>query len=99
MVGFVLLGVAALLVLVVLAIRALQATPSDPVPELTELVGALATVVTPIPDDGIGSISVTAAGHRLKLDAVADSQIRTGTTVVVLDAGSDAAVLVAESGF
>ena len=99
MVGFVILGAIAMVVTLVLAARALQNTPTDPAPEPGELVGSLGTVVTRIPDDGFGEVTVTTDGHRLKLQAVADAPIGTGATVVVLDADSSTSVVVAESGF
>ena len=99
MVSFVLLGAVALIMTLALAARALRNTPIEPAPEPGELVGSLGTVVTRIPDDGFGEVTVTTDGHRLKLQAVAEAPIGTGATVVVVDTDSPTSVVVAESGF
>ena len=99
MVGFVALGAVALVIAVVVAVRALTRMPSDETPAPAELVGSLATVVTTIPDDGKGEITLTSSGSSLKVDAVADTSIPSGMTVVVVDADSPTSVVVAQSGF
>ena len=98
MIGVVVIGAIALVVATVATVKALRARPRPSAPEPARLVGALGTVVTHIPDDGTGEVTVTTDGQRLKLEATADNPISTGATVVVVDAESDA-VVVAESGF
>jgi membrane protein implicated in regulation of membrane protease activity len=80
-------------------VRALMNMPTDPTPRTADLVGKLATVVTRIPEDGLGEIALTAAGQRMKLSARSDSPIASGTTVVVVDVTSSTSVVVTESGF
>ena len=90
---------AALLILGVVLTRALQGT-ADPVgPPTDALVGALGTVVLRIPDSGLGEVTITQPGQRLRVAAEADGSIDEGATVVVVDVSSSEAVLVAESGF
>jgi membrane-bound ClpP family serine protease len=80
-------------------VRVLMNMPTDPTPRTRDLVGSLGTVVTRIPEHGLGEIAVTAAGQRLKLSARADAPIASGTTVVVVDVTSPTSVVVTESGF
>lgn len=98
MVGFVVIGTMALIMAVVLGLGARRRRPPATAPDPAGLVGALGTVVTQIPDDGLGEVTVDADGHRLKLEARAENPIRTGTTVVVIDS-DPSALVVAESGF
>lgn len=99
MVGFVVLGALMFVVLMAVAARALTRVPRAQTPPSAELVGALATVVTTIPDDGVGEIALTSSGSSLKVNAVADTLIPSGVTVVVVDADSPTSVVVAQSGF
>ena len=99
--GFIIGGcvLAALLLLGVVLTRALQGT-ADPVePASDALVGALGTVVLRIPDSGLGEVTITQPGQRLRVAAQADASIDEGATVVVVDVSSPDAVVVAESGF
>jgi membrane protein implicated in regulation of membrane protease activity len=80
-------------------VRALMNMPTDPTPKTGDLVGQLATVVTRIPDGGLGEIALTASGQRMKLSARSDAPIASGTTVVVVDVTSPTSVVVTESGF
>lgn len=80
-------------------VRALMNMPTDPTPRTGDLVGALGTVITRIPEEGLGEVAVTASGQRLKLSARADVPIASGTTVVVVDVTSPTSVVVTESGF
>lgn len=90
---------AALLLVGMVLTRALQRT-AEPVEPATEaLVGALGTVVLRIPDSGVGEVTITRPGQRLRVAAHADASIGEGTTVVVVDVPSPDAVVVAESGF
>ena len=63
------------------------------------LVGSLATVVTTIPDDGAGEVTISHTDQLLRMNASADGAIAAGATVVVLDVASPTEVLVAQSGF
>ena len=88
--------------LVALAIglgRALLRAPVANTEATGELVGVLATVVTTIPDDGHGEVTIAQTDQRLRVNAHADGAISTGATVVVVDVSSPTEVVVAESGF
>ncbi|MPZ73478.1 MAG: hypothetical protein GEU74_09640 [Nitriliruptorales bacterium] len=80
-------------------VRGLMNMPTDPTPRTGDLVGTIGTVVTRIPPNGLGEISVTTSGQRLKLNARADGPVAAGTTVVVVDVTSPTSVIVTESGF
>jgi membrane protein implicated in regulation of membrane protease activity len=80
-------------------VRALMNMPTDPTPRTGDLIGTLATVVTRIPEGGLGEVALTASGQRMKLSARSDSPIASGTTVVVVDVTSPTSVVVTESGF
>src|SRR5688500_11548936 len=99
MVGFVILGALTLVVAAVVAVRALTRMPSPATPAPSELVGSLATVVTTIPNDAVGEIALTASESSLKVDAVAETSIPSGVTVVVVDEDSPTSVVVAAPGF
>jgi membrane protein implicated in regulation of membrane protease activity len=79
--------------------RSLLRMRTDATPRTSDLVGTIGTVVTRIPDDGLGEIAVTHAGHRVKLHARADAALSAGTAVVVVDVTSPTSVLVTEAGF
>lgn len=78
---------------------ALIRMPTDATPRSSDLVGAIGTVITRIPESGLGEVSLTSAGHRLKMSARADTPIAAGTSVVVVDVTSPTSVVVTESGF
>lgn len=48
-----------------------------------DLTGRSATVVSPIPEDGYGEVSVVIAGHITKLNARARSTLTAGTPVTI----------------
>lgn len=99
--GFViggLIAVALIAVAVVLG-RALLRVPASETAATSDLVGALGTVVSTIPGDGPGEVTISRTDQWLRVLAHADSPIATGTTVVVVDAPSPTEVVVAESGF
>lgn len=79
--------------------RSLLNMPTDPTPRTRDLVGRIGTVVTRIPDAGLGEVVVAAGGQRHKLNARAQGPIAAGTTVVVVDVASPTSVVVTESGF
>ena len=62
-------------------------------------VGSLGKVVTCIPRDGSGEVTLIDGKSRLTVTAHADSDIATGATIVVIDVPSEAAVRVAQSHF
>lgn len=100
MTAIVVLGAACLTVVVVaVALRVWVRVPAAPPPAPGELVGTLATVTIMIPPDGVGEVAVTTRGQRVKLSASAEAAVAAGATVVILDAASPDAVVVAESGF
>lgn len=78
--------------------RSLMNMPTDPTPRTQDLVGRLGTVVTRIPEGGLGEIVVAHLGQRLKLNARADAPVPAGASVVVVDVTSPTSVVVAESG-
>ena len=80
-------------------VRALMHMPTDATPKTSDLVGSIGTVVTPIPDGGLGEITVVSAGQRIKLSARADAPIAHGTSIVVVAVTSPTSVIVTESGF
>lgn len=80
-------------------VRSLMNMPTDATPRTGDLVGCIATVVTRIPADGLGEISLVSAGQRMKLSARADVPIATGASVVVVEVTSPTSVIVTESGF
>ena len=77
--------------------RALLNMPTDPTPRTQDLVGSLGTVITRIPANGLGEVTIAHAGQRVKLNAKSD--VDSGTTVVVVDVTSPTSVVVTESGF
>jgi membrane-bound ClpP family serine protease len=92
------LGAGALLGGITLVIvRTLMRMPTDATPRIADLSGAQGTVVTRIPADGLGEISLVAGGQRLKLSARADRPLAAGTPVIVVEAISPTLVIVTES--
>jgi hypothetical protein len=73
-----------------LARGATDVTPSD-----ASLAGARGTVVTPIPSQGYGEVTVVVAGHRLKLNARSYEPLPVGTGITVVAVLSPTAVSVA----
>ena len=80
-------------------VRTLMNTPTDPTPRSSDLVGTMGTVVTRIPEGGLGEISLVSSGQRLKVSARADAPIATGSSVIVVDVTSPTSVVVTESDF
>lgn len=73
-----------------LARGATDVTPSD-----ASLAGARGTVVTPVPSQGYGEVTVVVAGHRLKLNARSYEPLPVGTGITVVAVLSPTAVSVA----
>ena len=65
--------------------------------EAAAAVGARATVVTRIPADGMGEITLVQSGQVMKLGARADGVVHEGATVVVVGVLSSTAVRVRAS--
>ena len=77
--------------------RSLMHMPTDPTPRAADLVGAQATVVTRIPEQGFGEVTLVQAGQFMKLAARADGIVREGTPVVVTAVLSSTSVVVSPS--
>ena len=74
--------------------RALMNMSTDETVKSSGLLGRTGTVVTRIPEDGYGEISVTYAGHFMKVSARAPEPIPAGVRVVVTDVTSASSVVV-----
>lgn len=74
--------------------RSLMNMPTDEPVRSSGLLGRTGTVVTRIPQDGYGEISVTYAGQYLKVSARAPEPIPAGARVVVTDVTSSSSVVV-----
>jgi membrane protein implicated in regulation of membrane protease activity len=74
--------------------RALINMPTDDPVRTSDLVGRTAIVVTPIPENGMGEVSLTHAGHVMKLSARGPGMIPAGTTVIVETVTSSTSVMV-----
>lgn len=74
--------------------RSLMNMPTDETVKSSGLKGRTGTVVTRIPEDGYGEISVTYAGHYMKVSARAPEPIPAGVRVVVTDVMSASSVVV-----
>lgn len=78
-----------------LVTRSLMNTPTDEAVRAVDLVGDRATVVTRIPEQGYGEVSLVHAGHLMKLSARADASVPEGTDVVITSVVSPTSVVVA----
>lgn len=76
-------------------VRSLVNMPTDENVRTTDLVGAKGTVVTRIPAEGLGEVTIRHAGQLLKLSARSQGEIVAGTPVVVTTVMSSSSVLVA----
>jgi membrane protein implicated in regulation of membrane protease activity len=74
--------------------RALMGMRTDDNVRLADLVGRPATVVTRIPEGGLGEVAVTHLGQRLKLNARSADPIPAGTAVVITAVTSSTSVVV-----
>jgi membrane protein implicated in regulation of membrane protease activity len=74
--------------------RSLIQMPTDAPVRTGDLVGRTATVVTRIPADGLGEVTLSHSGQLMKLSARAAQPIPAGTTVVVTTVLSSSSVLV-----
>lgn len=80
--------------LALLMTRSLMHMPTDPTMRSADLVGSTGVVITPIPAEGLGEVSLTYAGQITKLSARASAPISSGTTVVVTQVASSSSVVV-----
>ncbi len=90
-------GGAAGLVMATLALlltRSLMRMPTDAPVRLGDLVGKSGTVVTRIPEGGLGEVSLVHLGQRMKLNARSQVPVAGGTKVVVIAVTSPSSVLV-----
>lgn len=78
-------------------VRTFIRMPTDATPRSSDLTGKLGRVITRIPDGGLGEITVSHHGQRIKLNARADQPIASGADVVIVDVLSSTSVLVTES--
>ena len=86
--GIVVGGIAGLLT------RSLMSMPTDATMRSSDLVGVPATVVTRIPAEGLGEVTLTHLGQYLKLSARAAEPLPAGTPVTVAAVVSSSSVLV-----
>ena len=77
-----------------LIVRSLVNMPTDENVRTTDMVGVTGTVVTRIPEGGLGEVTIRHAGQLLKLSARSDVELRAGTPVVVTAVMSSSSVLV-----
>ncbi|RYV51621.1 hypothetical protein [Pengzhenrongella frigida] len=75
--------------------RALVRSPTGHQITSADYVGAVATVVTAIPDEGYGEVTMTVSGHPLKLAARSRVSVDVGEQVVVTAVLNEATVMVA----
>lgn len=76
-------------------VRSLVNMPTDENVRTTDMVGVTGTVITRIPSEGIGEVTIRHAGQLLKLSARADRELTGGTPIVVTAVMSSSMVLVA----
>ncbi len=74
--------------------RSLARSRTDETPTGESLLGLAGTVVTAIPSQGYGEVSVTVHGHLTKLNARADEDLLVGTPVRVTATLSPTSVMV-----
>jgi hypothetical protein len=74
--------------------RSVMRMPTDRTFRSDDLVGVIGTVITRIPDDGLGEITLTHLGHLTKLNARAEQSLPAGRQVVVTAVLSSSAVQV-----
>jgi hypothetical protein len=74
--------------------RSLMDMPTDESVRTSDLVGLTATVVTRIPDSGLGEVTVTHLGQLLKLSARSAAPVPAGSPVRITTVLSSSSVLV-----
>ena len=83
--------------LVGIVTRSLMRLQTDATPRSADLIGIRGTVVTRIPSEGMGEITLVQSGQVMKLAARADESLSEGTPVVVIAVLSSTAVKVQPS--
>ncbi len=81
------------------ATRGLMNMHTDEPVRTGDIVGKFGTVVTRIPADGLGEVTVSHAGHLLKFNARADESLPSGTSVMVTATTSSTSVVVRRAEF
>lgn len=79
--------------------RAFMRMPTDANVNTRDLVGKAGVVISPIPEGGLGEVTVRHAGHLLKLHARADGALPAGTPIWVLAVTSPSSVFVQRDEF
>jgi len=74
--------------------RAMTRDRTDPTPRATDLVGLQGTVVSAVPSEGYGEISIVVHGHLAKLHARSEEPIASGKAVTVVGTLSPTSVVV-----
>ena len=75
--------------------KALSADRTDPTPRPVDLVGLRGTVVSAVPSEGYGEVSIVVRGHLTKLNARSEEPLAAGTAVTVTSSLSPTSVVVA----
>lgn len=78
--------------------RSLMNMPTDESVRSSDMVGLAGTVVTRIPDDGLGEVSVSFHGQLMKLSARSSAAVSAGKQVTVTAVISPSAVVVEPVG-
>ena len=78
--------------------RALMGMPTDEPVRLSDMVGKEAVVVSAIPQDGFGEVTLVHLGQRMKLNARSPRAVARGETVVVVAVHSASSVVVEDAG-
>ena len=84
--------------LAAVATRAFMHMRTDATPATSHLTGLEGIVVTPIPQDGVGEVSVKVGGVPAKISARSSSPLATGTQVTIVQAVSPTSVIVEPQG-
>jgi hypothetical protein len=74
--------------------RSVMRMPTDRTFRSDDLIGVVGTVITRIPQDGLGEITLTHVGHLTKLNARSSQSVQAGRQVVVTAVLSSSAVFV-----
>lgn len=74
--------------------RSLINMPTDATPDRGDIIGALGKVITPIPEGGLGEVTVSRHGQPLKLYARAERELAAGEQIVVIAELSSTSVIV-----
>lgn len=78
-----------------LGMRAMQGSKTDANVSAWTVIGTTGTVVSPIKVGSYGEVAVTVAGHRMKYNALADTDLPLGSSIAVVQSLSPSAVKVA----